>query len=82
MDSNYQWQKQRVGERHAARMREAQAHRLLKDNAPTQAKQAQPGSGSLLSRLWRRLFGGESKSMQTQGLELRPRTAHNPADGR
>lgn len=82
MDSNYQWQKQRAGERHAARMREAQAHRMLKDNAPMQASQDRPGSDSLLSRLWRRLFGGKSQGIQIEGRELKPRTAHHPADSR
>jgi hypothetical protein len=82
MDSNYQGQKQRVGERHAARMREAQAHRLMKENSPLRANQAESGSDSILQRLWRKLFGGETKGVQVQGRGLRPCTASNPADAR
>lgn len=81
MDSNYQWQKQRAGERHAARMREAQAHRMLKESSPVQASQTRSGRDSILQRLWQKLFGGETKGVEAQGRRLKPRTANNPADG-
>ena len=37
MDSNYQWQKHQVDERSQARLREAETHRLLKENSPPRA---------------------------------------------
>jgi hypothetical protein len=66
MDSNYQWQKQQANERHAARLRDAQAHRLLKGDS-AQRGQQQPEARFSLWRLLASMFKRETQQASRQG---------------
>jgi hypothetical protein len=78
MDSNYKWQQQ-AKDRLQARMREAEAHRLLKSNTVRR--------DSLLIRIWKKLHMGSASGKQTKRLEagtaeadFKPRMADQAAE--
>lgn len=82
MDSNYQWQKQRANERHEARLREAQLHRLRQQDAEGPTGRDQSRTVSWLSRLWAGVFAGEPAEDRFPPPELKPRLAdHLGEDG-
>lgn len=61
MDSNYKWQQQQAKDRIQARMREAEAHRLLKSNSVPR--------DSLLMRIWKKLHMGSASGKQPNRRE-------------
>ena len=70
MDSNYKWQQQQAKDRIQARMREAEAHRLLKSNSVPR--------DSLLMRIWRKLQKGKRPQRRESGTvepAFKPRLA-------
>lgn len=75
MDGNFQWQKHRASEYHAARLREAQNHRQLKEISPQQLREELPDDRFSLLRLLARLFNRESRQANSQGRLQRPQTA-------
>jgi hypothetical protein len=62
MNSNYNWQQHQAKERIQARMREAEAQRMLKENSIR--------GDSLLMRIWKKLRVGSASG--TQGHRYEP----------
>lgn len=79
MDSNYKWQHHQANQRYQARMREAEAHRLLKGDSIR--------NDSLLMRIWKKLRGSSASARESHHRQLgtaeaafKPRLADRTAE--